>query len=324
MDSRIKNIVESFDFSKLNNNHPGNTKAVDQIRKDYFMEDEIGWEILDNIISEYENTFLNDKKAGKFKKDTILLNNKFYRCYVYDNDGLGKCQDAVSTNVIVYQIQALHSSYVTHTDNKQKRGMHCVDKNTMEPLPNVQLTHNIEGNIMYTNFLSDDKKLLVIIEYPTNTSYMKIYYILYDESNVKQFKEKYEGYFKEFDKFLNRISVPEDYINKFKKKIVYDAMCKYTYEYKLSIGDLDPAVEVINNIMKDLCNQKLYDEYDEWEIWEGETIEQKIKKKNIILLKPYYSFRVSSPDIYGDSAIITHEIYKEGNEYLVRDTIEQN
>ena len=101
-------------------------------------------------------------------------------------------------------------------------------------------------------------------------------------------------------------------------------MCKYTYEYKLSIGDLDPAVEVINNIMKDLCNQKLYDEYDEWEIWEGETIEQKIKKKNIILLKPYYSFRVSSPDIYGDSAIITHEIYKEGNEYLVRDTIEQN
>ena len=38
---------------------------------------------------------------------------------------------------------------------------------------------------MYTNFLSDDKELLVIIEYPTNTSYMKIYYILYDESNVK-------------------------------------------------------------------------------------------------------------------------------------------
>jgi len=67
----------------------------------------------------------------------------------------------------------------------KKRGMHCVDKNTMEPLPNVQLTHNIEGNIMYTNFLSDDKKLLVIIEYPTNTNYMKIYYILYDESNVK-------------------------------------------------------------------------------------------------------------------------------------------
>jgi hypothetical protein len=38
---------------------------------------------------------------------------------------------------------------------------------------------------MYTNFLSDDKKLLVMIEYPVNTSYMKIYYILYDESNVK-------------------------------------------------------------------------------------------------------------------------------------------
>jgi hypothetical protein len=52
---------------------------------------------------------------------------------------------------------------------------------------------------------------------------------------------------------LNRISVPEDYINNFQKKIVYDAMCKYTYEYTLSIGDLDPAVEVINNIMKDLC-----------------------------------------------------------------------
>ena len=51
MDNRIKNIVESFDFSKLNNNHPKNTKAVDQIRKDYFMEDEIGWEILNNIIS---------------------------------------------------------------------------------------------------------------------------------------------------------------------------------------------------------------------------------------------------------------------------------
>jgi hypothetical protein len=101
------------------------------------MEDEIGWEILDNIIDEYENTFLNDKKAGKFKKDTILLNNKFYRCYVYDNDGLGKCQEGVSTNIIVYQIQALHSSYVTHTDNKQKKGMHCVDKKTMEPLPNV-------------------------------------------------------------------------------------------------------------------------------------------------------------------------------------------
>ena len=33
MDNRIKNIVESFDFSKLNNNHPKNTKAVDQIRK---------------------------------------------------------------------------------------------------------------------------------------------------------------------------------------------------------------------------------------------------------------------------------------------------
>ena len=177
---------------------------------------------------------------------------------------------------------------------------------------------------MYTNFLSDDKKLLVIIEYPANTSYMKIYYILYDESDVKHFKEKYEGYFNEFDKFLNRISVPEDYINNFQKKIVYDAMCKYTYEYKLSIGDLDPAVEVINNIMKDLCNQKLYDEYDEWEIWEGETIEQKIKRKNIVLLKPYCSFRVSSPDMYGESAIITHEIYKDGNEYLVRDTIEQN
>lgn len=29
MDSRIKNIVESFDFTKLNNNHPKNTKAVD-------------------------------------------------------------------------------------------------------------------------------------------------------------------------------------------------------------------------------------------------------------------------------------------------------
>ena len=54
MDNRIKNIVESFDFSKLNNNHPKNTKAVDQIRKDYFMEDEIGWEILDNIISVLE------------------------------------------------------------------------------------------------------------------------------------------------------------------------------------------------------------------------------------------------------------------------------
>ena len=68
MDSRIKNIVESFDFTKLNNNHPKNTKAVDQIRKDYFMEDEIGWEILDNIISEYENTFLNDKKLVNLKK----------------------------------------------------------------------------------------------------------------------------------------------------------------------------------------------------------------------------------------------------------------
>ena len=68
MDSRIKNIVESFDFTKLNNNHPKNTKAFDQIRKDYFMEDEIGWEILDNIISEYENTFLNDKKLVNLKK----------------------------------------------------------------------------------------------------------------------------------------------------------------------------------------------------------------------------------------------------------------
>ena len=61
-----------------------------------------------------------------------------------------------------------------------------------------------------------------------------------------------------------------------------------------------------------------------WEIWEGETIEQKIKRKDIVLLKPYYSFRVSSPDIYGESAIITHEIYKEGNKYIVRDTTEQN
>ena len=29
MDSKIKNIVESFDFSKLNNNHPKNTKGAD-------------------------------------------------------------------------------------------------------------------------------------------------------------------------------------------------------------------------------------------------------------------------------------------------------
>ena len=29
MDNKIKNIVESFDFSKLNNNHPKNTNAVD-------------------------------------------------------------------------------------------------------------------------------------------------------------------------------------------------------------------------------------------------------------------------------------------------------
>ena len=35
-----------------------------------------------------------------------------------------------------------------------------------------------------------------------------------------------------------------------------------------------------------------------WEIWEGETIEQKIKRNDIVLLKPYYSFRVSSPDIW--------------------------
>ena len=61
-----------------------------------------------------------------------------------------------------------------------------------------------------------------------------------------------------------------------------------------------------------------------WEILEGEIIEQKIKRKDIVLLKPYYSFRVSSPDIYGESAIITHEIYKEENKYIVRDTTEQN
>ena len=61
-----------------------------------------------------------------------------------------------------------------------------------------------------------------------------------------------------------------------------------------------------------------------WEILEGEIIEQKIKRKDIVLLKPYYSFGVSSPDIYRESAIITHEIYKEGNKYIVRDTTEQN
>lgn len=55
-----------------------------------------------------------------------------------------------------------------------------------------------------------------------------------------------------------------------------------------------------------------------WEIWKGETIEQKIKRKDIVLLTEYL------PRIYGESAIITHEIYKEGNKYIVRDTIEQN
>ena len=29
MDNRIKNIVESFDFSKVNNNHSKNTNAAD-------------------------------------------------------------------------------------------------------------------------------------------------------------------------------------------------------------------------------------------------------------------------------------------------------
>ena len=29
MDNRIKNIVESFDFPKLNNNNPKNAKAAD-------------------------------------------------------------------------------------------------------------------------------------------------------------------------------------------------------------------------------------------------------------------------------------------------------
>ena len=59
-----------------------------------------------------------------------------------------------------------------------------------------------------------------------------------------------------------------------------------------------------------------------WEIWEGETIEQKIKRKDIVLL----SHIIHSEYllwIYGERAIITHEIYKEGNKYII-DTIEQN